>query len=83
MTTTDQNLQTSFADRHIGTTAADQRTMLETVGQPSLDALVRTAIPESIHAVPVTHSAIPAAVGETEALAELRARPGATPSAAR
>ncbi len=76
MTTADQNLQTSFADRHIGTTAADQRTMLETVGQPSLDALVRTAIPESIHAVPVTHSAIPAAVGETEALAELRAKAG-------
>ncbi len=69
-----QNLQTSFADRHIGTTPADQRTMLDTVGQPSLDALVRAAIPESIHAAPTVDSTIPAAVGETEALAELRAK---------
>ncbi|WP_254067068.1 aminomethyl-transferring glycine dehydrogenase [Curtobacterium sp. VKM Ac-2861] len=71
-----QNLQTSFADRHIGTTPADQQTMLDTVGRPSLDALVRAAIPESIHAAPVTESVIPAAVGETEALAELRAKAG-------
>jgi glycine dehydrogenase len=72
MTSADQNLQTTFADRHIGTTTADQRVMLETVGQPSLDALVRAAIPASIHAEPVASSSIPAAVGETEALAELR-----------
>ncbi|RPE79419.1 glycine dehydrogenase [Curtobacterium sp. PhB137] len=71
-----QNLQTSFADRHIGTTPADQQTMLDTVGRSSLDALVRAAIPESIHAAPVTDSVIPAAVGETEALAELRAKAG-------
>lgn len=71
---TSQNLQTSFADRHIGTTSADQQVMLDVVGQPTLDALVRTAIPESIHAAPVTDSVIPAAVGETEALAELRAK---------
>ncbi|MGY2900324.1 glycine dehydrogenase [Curtobacterium sp. PvP017] len=71
-----QNLQTSFADRHIGTTPADQQTMLDTIGQTSLDALVRAAIPESIHAAPVTDSVIPAAVGETEALAELRAKAG-------
>ena len=38
-----QNLQTSFADRHIGTTPADQQTMLDAVGQTSLDALVRAA----------------------------------------
>ncbi|MBF4585262.1 aminomethyl-transferring glycine dehydrogenase [Curtobacterium sp. VKM Ac-2887] len=69
-------MQTSFADRHIGTTPADQQTMLDTVGRPSLDALVRAAIPESIHAAPVTDSVIPAAVGETEALAELRAKAG-------
>ncbi len=73
---TSPNLQTSFADRHIGTTSADQQAMLDVVGQPSLDALVRTAIPESIHAAPVTDSVIPAAVGETEALAELRAKAG-------
>ncbi|WIE65799.1 aminomethyl-transferring glycine dehydrogenase [Curtobacterium sp. MCLR17_036] len=74
--TASENLQTSFADRHIGTTPADQQTMLEAVGQSSLDALVRAAIPESIHVGPVTDSVIPAAVGETEALAELRAKAG-------
>ncbi|OII12111.1 aminomethyl-transferring glycine dehydrogenase [Curtobacterium sp. MCBA15_008] len=71
-----ENLQTTFADRHIGTTPADQQTMLDAVGQPTLDALVRAAIPESIHAAPATRSSIPAAVGETEALAELRAKAG-------
>ncbi|MFJ3028542.1 aminomethyl-transferring glycine dehydrogenase [Curtobacterium sp. NPDC087080] len=76
MTGTQQNLQTSFADRHIGTTSADQQVMLDAVGQPSLDTLVRAAIPESIHAAPVTDSVIPAAVGETEALAELRVKAG-------
>ncbi|QYI98564.1 aminomethyl-transferring glycine dehydrogenase [Curtobacterium flaccumfaciens pv. flaccumfaciens] len=71
-----ENLQTSFADRHIGTTPADQQAMLDVVGQPSLDALVRAAIPESIHVGPVADSVVPAAVGETEALAELRAKAG-------
>ncbi|MGN7223224.1 aminomethyl-transferring glycine dehydrogenase [Curtobacterium flaccumfaciens] len=71
-----ENLQTSFADRHIGTTPADQQAMLDVVGQPSLDALVRAAIPESIHVGPVADSVSPAAVGETEALAELRAKAG-------
>lgn len=71
-----ENLQTTFADRHIGTTPADQQAMLDVVGQLSLDALVRAAIPESIHVGPVADSVIPAAVGETEALAELRAKAG-------
>lgn len=74
--TTSTNLQTTFADRHIGTTPADQQAMLDVVGQPSLDALVRAAVPESIHAAPVAHSSVPTAVGETEALAELRAVAG-------
>jgi glycine dehydrogenase len=70
------NLQTTFADRHIGTSSADRDEMLAVVGQPSLDALVRAAVPASIHAAPVVDSTIPAAVGETEALAELRAIAG-------
>ncbi|KQO62866.1 aminomethyl-transferring glycine dehydrogenase [Curtobacterium sp. Leaf261] len=74
---TDQdNLQTTFADRHIGTTPLDQRRMLDAVGYDSIDALVRAAVPESIHAEPIAYSTIPAAVGETEALAELRAIAG-------
>jgi glycine dehydrogenase len=74
--TTTGNLQTTFADRHIGTTTADQARMLETLGYDSLDDLVRAAVPASIHAAPVEHSTIPAAIGETEALAELRAIAG-------
>ena len=35
-----QNLQTSFADRHIGTTSADQQAMLDVVGQRAPDAIV-------------------------------------------
>ena len=42
--TTSTNLQTTFADRHIGTTPADQQAMLDVVGQPSLDALVRAEL---------------------------------------
>ncbi|WP_066515109.1 aminomethyl-transferring glycine dehydrogenase [Curtobacterium ammoniigenes] len=69
----DRNLQTTFADRHIGAGPADQEAMLAAVGQPSLDALVRAAVPESIHAAPVALSVIPPAVSETIALQELRA----------
>jgi glycine dehydrogenase len=61
-----------FADRHIGTDAASQATMLEALGYPSVQALVDAAVPASIHAAPRATSAIPAAATEAEALAELR-----------
>ena len=38
----------TFPDRHIGPTAADIQDMLEVVGVVSLDALVRTTIPDDI-----------------------------------
>ena len=72
----DRNLQTTFADRHIGLGPDAQEQMLAEVGQPSLDALVRAAVPASIHAQPLESTSIPDAVGETEALAELRAIAG-------
>ncbi len=61
-----------FQDRHIGTDAAAQATMLAAVGYPSVDALVNAAVPPSIHVKPLERSSIPAAASERDALAELR-----------
>ena len=61
-----------FADRHIGTDAAAQRTMLDALGYDSVEALVQAAVPASIHARPRPTSDIPPAASEAEALAELR-----------
>jgi glycine dehydrogenase len=46
--------------------------MLGALGYDSVDALVRAAVPASIHAAPRTTSDIPPAATEAEALAELR-----------
>jgi glycine dehydrogenase len=62
-----------FVDRHIGTDAAAQATMLAAVGYGSIEALVDAAVPPSIHVKPLENSTIPAAASEREALAELRA----------
>ncbi|GAA2967548.1 aminomethyl-transferring glycine dehydrogenase [Microbacterium schleiferi] len=62
----------SFAERHIGTDAAAQRTMLDALGYESVDALVEAAVPASIHAAPREGSRIPHAATEAEALGELR-----------
>lgn len=64
--------QRRFADRHIGTDAAAQRTMLDALGYDSVDHLVRAAVPASIHSTPRTTTDIPRAATEAEALAELR-----------
>lgn len=70
----------SFADRHIGTTAAAQRQMLDALGVESeledwspVEALMRQAVPSSIFTSATSDSVIPRAASETEALAELRA----------
>ena len=65
-----------FADRHIGTDAAAQATMLERLGYESVDALVNAAVPEAIHVAPLERSSIPAPATERQALAELRAIAG-------
>ena len=62
----------AFTDRHIGLDAAAQARMLEVVGYDSVDALVATAVPASIHVRPRDTSDIPPAATEAEALAELR-----------
>ena len=58
-----------FQDRHIGTDAAAQATMLAAVGYPTVDALVNAAVPPSIHVKPLERSSIPAAASERDALA--------------
>lgn len=71
---------TSFADRHIGTTASAQRQMLDALGLSSdledrspVEALMRQAVPSSILTDGSGDSVLPRAASETEALAELRA----------
>ncbi len=61
-----------FVDRHIGTTPADQATMLAALGHDSVDSLVRAAVPDSIRAQVLESSILPEPIGEQEALAELR-----------
>lgn len=61
----------TFASRHIGTSSADQDAMLKTVGQPSLDALMDACMPALIRSR--DGLALPAAVSETQAQAELAA----------
>lgn len=61
-----------FAERHIGTDAAAQRTMLDALGYDTVDALVRAAVPASIQSPSRATSDLPPAATEAEALAELR-----------
>ncbi|MEU0568250.1 aminomethyl-transferring glycine dehydrogenase [Nonomuraea sp. NPDC005983] len=60
-----------FSSRHIGPSESEQQRMLETVGFESVADLVAVAVPEAIRAK--DRLQLPAAIGETEAIAELRA----------
>jgi glycine dehydrogenase len=59
----------SFARRHNGPDAAEQAAMLKVLGQPSLDALVDTAVPADIRREGAM--SIPGPLGESAALGEL------------
>lgn len=59
----------TFARRHLGDSPTDTGAMLELLGYQSLDALVDTAVPAQIRRGPLN---LPAALGESAALAELR-----------
>ncbi|MEO6116313.1 MAG: aminomethyl-transferring glycine dehydrogenase [Pseudolysinimonas sp.] len=61
-----------FSDRHIGTDAAAQQTMLAALGYDTVEALVTAAVPDAIAVGPIADSVIPPAASEREALAELR-----------
>ena len=60
----------SFARRHHGDDAIETAAMLAALGYPSLEALAEAAVPAAIRRGPLK---LPAAAGETAALAELRA----------
>ncbi len=60
----------TFERRHTGSSAAEVAEMLQTVGVPSVEALADAAVPADIRlGRPLT---LPAAAGESAALAELR-----------
>lgn len=63
-----------FADRHIGPTPAEVQEMLKAVGYGSTAELMADAVPESILTGPGRSAPLdlPPALGEAEALAELR-----------
>ncbi|GAA2211495.1 aminomethyl-transferring glycine dehydrogenase [Nonomuraea monospora] len=63
-----------FSSRHIGPSEPDQQRMLEAVGFESVADLVAVAVPEAIRAKDKLK--LPAAIGEAEAIAELRALAG-------
>ena len=60
----------SFARRHLGDSPDETAAMLSELGYPSIDALVDAAVPAHIRSGPLN---LPAAAGESAALAELRA----------
>ena len=60
----------SFARRHIGPDAAEQRAMLETLGLESLDALIERAVPKAIRRARSLELPLP--LSEPEALAALK-----------
>src|SRR5688500_16933275 len=61
----------SFPRRHLGPNEEETGQMLETIGLPSLDALIDAAVPEKIRLRQPL--ALPEGRGEYETLAELRA----------
>ncbi|MEV4086463.1 glycine dehydrogenase (aminomethyl-transferring), partial [Nonomuraea fuscirosea] len=63
-----------FSSRHIGPSESEQQRMLEAVGFESVADLVAVAVPESIRVK--DRLKLPAAIGEAEAIAELRALAG-------
>ncbi|MGW0811322.1 aminomethyl-transferring glycine dehydrogenase [Nonomuraea sp. NPDC002799] len=63
-----------FSSRHIGPSEPEQQRMLEAVGFESVADLVAVAVPEAIRAK--DRLKLPAAIGEAETIAELRALAG-------
>jgi glycine dehydrogenase len=66
--------RSEFVARHIGISAADERHMLDVIGEPSRAALISSIVPQSI--ARASRMAIPDAVTEAAALAELKAMAG-------
>ncbi|MBX2803824.1 MAG: aminomethyl-transferring glycine dehydrogenase [Myxococcales bacterium] len=66
-----------FAHRHMGPSTEDVAAMLEVLGAPSLEALVKQTVPEGIRASEGAFASLPEAATEVEALAELAEHAGA------
>ncbi|MES2170692.1 MAG: aminomethyl-transferring glycine dehydrogenase [Actinomycetota bacterium] len=64
--------QDHFVDRHIGTDAEAQQTMLAAVGYDTVEHLVEAAVPQSIHLAERV-AALPEPSSERDTLRELRA----------
>ncbi|MBI2749130.1 MAG: aminomethyl-transferring glycine dehydrogenase [Burkholderiales bacterium] len=62
---------TEFVARHIGFDEADEQRMLQAIGESSRSALISSIVPRSI--ARTSQMAIPAAITEAAALAELKA----------
>ena len=64
----------SFKNRHIGTDAPAQRTMLDLLGYRSIEQLVAAALPDTIaqRPTPTSVSSLPPAASERDTLTELR-----------
>ncbi|HZG91371.1 MAG TPA: aminomethyl-transferring glycine dehydrogenase, partial [Pseudonocardia sp.] len=69
----DLEVDTPFADRHIGPRPAELDRMLAAIGVSSLDELADAAVPESIRDHDQVAGTLPPASSETAVLAELRA----------
>jgi glycine dehydrogenase len=71
MSTATPNAEAGFVDRHVGPDEADVGAMLRTIGQDSLDDLIRATVPSAILR---DHDLnLPAARSEAQALDDLRA----------
>lgn len=64
------NKQVAFVNRHIGPSAQERSEMLQAMGYDSLDAFIDKVVPKEIRRESMD---LPAAVSETEALAEIAA----------
>ncbi|MPV49429.1 aminomethyl-transferring glycine dehydrogenase [Pseudactinotalea sp. HY160] len=61
----------AFEGRHIGSSAAEQRRMLDRIGAADVDSLLRTALPGALHHAHI--DGLPPAVDEATMVAELHA----------
>ena len=65
MTTSDNHYKNTFTARHIGPSQDDIEKMLETIGQESLDALIKAVVPTAIR------SSEPLTIGDSKTEKEL------------
>ena len=65
--------RSSFVDRHIGPNQYQIQTMLLELGFKDLDSFIKAVVPANIHIKGEIEEALPQALSEAEALAEIKA----------